>query len=57
MVFCRISLTGVLIFFIQSSLVCTKKSSVQDNLVVVPDILIAHVVDGRGDNACWERVL
>jgi hypothetical protein len=54
--FYRIFLTSVLIFFIQSSQAGTKKSSVQDDPVLAPDVLTVPVVDGIGDDACWESV-
>lgn len=54
--FYRIFLTSVLILFIQSSQAGTKKSSAQDSIVLAPDVSTVPVVDGRGDDACWENV-
>jgi hypothetical protein len=54
--FCCIFLTGGLIFFIQNSQADTKKSSAQDSLVLAPDVSSVPVVDGIGDDVCWENV-
>jgi hypothetical protein len=54
--FYRIFLAGVLIFFIQSSQAGTKKSSVQDSPVIALNVLTAPVVDGIGNDACWQNV-
>jgi hypothetical protein len=54
--FCCIFMAGVLLLFVQSSQAGTKKSSVQDDLVLAPEVLTVPVVDGSGDDACWENV-
>jgi hypothetical protein len=46
----------VLFFFLNSSHVAPSQSLVQDDPVLAPDVAVSPVIDGTGDDPCWQTV-
>lgn len=47
---------SVSLFFLSCSHAANKKVLVQDNPVLAPDVAVPPVIDGRGDDPCWQYV-
>jgi hypothetical protein len=53
---CRLFVTGVSLFFLSSFPAVAQHGPVQDSVVLAPDVAVPPVIDGVGNDLCWQNV-
>jgi hypothetical protein len=53
---CRLFVTGVSLFFLSSFPAVAQHGPVQDNPVLAPDVAVPPIIDGVGNDSCWQNV-
>jgi hypothetical protein len=52
----RLIMTGVVLFFLNGFQADPQKIWVQDDPVLIPDVAVSPVIDGIGNDPCWQNV-